>query len=184
MRSVKIMGNYNKVKGTAFENDIKHALQMLSFYVIRAYSSVGVADLVATPAWNSKGNYRPLLIQAKNTQTKDYVKPFERDHLSYLQQINAGNVILVYKDDSKPMVKIWETEEKLHFDDFILKEYGIYCKYSELLKAFREYRRPIHLFKPDKDEAENFVAPFADYYTVNVYNPHVPDKEKHIIGKV
>ncbi|MDE1828597.1 MAG: hypothetical protein KGH65_05555 [Candidatus Micrarchaeota archaeon] len=178
------MPNYSKRKGTIFEYSVQNALKMCSFYVIRAYSSVGICDLVASPPWNPKGNYRSLLIQCKNTEAKDYVKPYERDHLSYLQQINAGNVILVYMDDSNPMVKIWETEEKLHFDQFMLKYYGIYCEYKELLKGFREYRRPIHLYKPEKDENDKFVSSFQDYYTVNVWNPFVPDKEKHIIGKV
>lgn len=177
------MGNYNKVKGTQYERDIMNALRMLSFYVIRAYSSVGVADLVATPAWNPKSNYRPLLIQAKNNQVKDYIVPFERDHLNYLQQINSGMVILAYKDDSKVMIKIWESGEKLGFNEFILKYYGISCNYSELLKGYREYRRPIHLYKPEKEdngtEGGKFVAPFQDFFAVNAWYPYIPERNIH-----
>lgn len=183
------MPNLNKQKGTRFEYDVLHALQMLSFTILRAYSSVGTADIIASPPWNSKGNYRGLLIQAKDTKAGDYVDPFERDHLDYLQQINSGMVCLFFKKDHKCYVKIWDSREILDFDTFILKHYGIPCNYSELLTKFRNHERPIHLYAPEKEvyigkdgtEKSKFVAPFADPLSKNVYYPHVPEKhrEKH-----
>lgn len=175
------MGAKNKRKGTLFEYHTKWALQMLCFYVIRAYSSVGVADLVATPPWNPRKNIRPLLIQCKNSKTaKDYVRPFERDHLEHLQQINAGNVVLFYKDGSTCMVKRWATQEKSTFNEFIQKEYGIPCDFKTLIKDYQEYRRPIHLYAPPKLESGQFAAAFQDFYAVNTKYHHIPEKYKHL----
>lgn len=154
---------------------------MLNFYVIRAYSSAGICDLVATPPWNSKGNYRPLLLQLKNSAKKDYVAPFERDHLSYLQQINSGLVLLIYKDNSKPFVKYWENGIVKTIEQFLIDEYGIVIEgYSFILKQYREFKRPIHLYYVERDEDEKPLGPFADYFLHDVYNAHVPDREKHI----
>jgi len=177
------MPNHNKEKGTRFEYDIKHVLEMLSFYVIRAYSSIGVADLIAIPPWNAKGNNMSLLIQAKNQKNKDYIRSFERDHLDYLQQINSGLVVVMYKDKSKVMVKEWESGNKMSFKQFIQKYYGIRCKYSELLSKFRSYNRPIHLYKIDVDEKNRPLGSFQDFLSVGVYYPHVPQhhRQKHIL---
>jgi len=112
------MPNQNKIRGSLFEHQVKWVLQMISFYVIRAYSSVGVADLVAVPSWNPRGNYRSLLIQCKNQKNKDYIRPMEVDHLDYLQQINSGLVVVIYKDKSQVMVKEWESGIKLTFRIF------------------------------------------------------------------
>lgn len=176
------MPNSNKIKGTVFEYDVKHVLEMLSFYVIRAYSSIGVADLIAIPPWNSRGNEMSLLIQVKNQKNKDYIRPFERDHLDYLQMINSGRVIVVYKDSSKAMVKEWESGNKMSFEAFIQKYYGIRCKYSELLSKFRSHNRPIHLYPVDVDEKKRPLASFQDFMSVGVWYPHVPQhhREKHI----
>ncbi len=176
------MPNFNKEKGTRFENDVKHVLQMLSFYVIRAYSSVGISDLVATPPWNIRGNYRPLLIQAKNQKNKDYIRPMEKDHLDYLQQINSGLVIVSYKDDKKVMIKEWESGVRLTFAEFMLKHYGIRCKYSELLSKYRTQNRPIHLYHVDVDQKNRPLGSFQDFMSVGVFYPHVPEhfREKHI----
>lgn len=176
------MPNRNKVKGTVFEHDFKHVLQMLSFYVIRAYSSVGIADLVATPPWNIRRNYRPLLIQAKNQKNKDYIRPMEKDHLDYLQQINSGLVIVSYKDDRKVMIKEWESGIKLTFAEFMLKHYGINCKYSELLSKYRTQNRPIHLYHVDVDQKNRPLGSFQDFMSVGVWYPYVPEhfREKHI----
>lgn len=172
----------NKAKGTRFEHDFKHVLQMLSFYCIRAYSSMGVADLVFTPPWNPKGNYRPLLVQCKHQESKDYVRPFERDHLNYLQQTNSGLVIIAYKDKSQVMVRYWENRERLTIEDFLLKEYGIPIEsYSKVLRGFQSWRRPIHLYPPPKDENNKIISSFADLLSVDVWFPHVPEhyRDKH-----
>lgn len=176
------MPNRNKVKGTVFEYDVKHVLEMLSFYVIRAYSSIGTADLIAIPPWNVRGNEMSLLIQVKNQKSKDYIRPNERDHLDYLQMINSGRVILVYKDSPKAMVKEWESGDKMSFDQFIQKYYGIRCKYSELLSKFKSHNRPIHLYPVDKDEKDRPLGSFQDFLSVGVWYPHVPQhfREKHI----
>lgn len=177
------MPNRNKEKGTRFEYDVMHVLEMLSFYVIRAYASIGVADLVATPPWNPRGNSMSLLIQVKNQKSKDYIRPFERDHLDYLQILNSGRVIVVYKDSSKAMVKEWESGEKTTFDKFIQVHYGIRCKYSELLSKYRSYNRPIHLYRVDVDSKNRPLASFQDFNSVGVFYPHVPQhhREKHIL---
>jgi len=175
------MPNYNKIRGTIFEHEFKWALQMLSFYVIRAYSSIGVADLVATIPWNIRGNYRPLLIQAKNQKNKDYIRPMEKDHLNYLQQINSGLVIVCYKDNKKVMIKEWDTGIKSTFAEFMLKHYGIKCDYSKLLSKYRSHNRPIHLYKVDVDSKNRPLGPFQDFESVGVWYPYVPEhfKEKH-----
>ncbi len=172
-----------KRKGTAFEYLCMYALRMLSFYVMRAYSSAGVADLVATPSWNPMGNDRPLLIQCKNSETKkDYIAPFERAHLDYLQQINSGLVVLIYKDGGECMVKTWGNQKKFTFNQFMQKTYGIPCDFKELIKRYKMYSRPLHLYPPPKDKDDKFVAPFADLYSLSTWYPHVPEKwkEKHI----
>ncbi len=171
-----------KRKGSRFEYETKWALQMVSFYVIRAYSSAGVADLVASPPYNPKGNNKTLLIQCKNTKKLDYVAPFERSHLDYLTQINANNVVLFYKDASNCMVKIWDTQEKMTFEVFMRKEYGIPCDFKELVKSYQSYKRPLHLFSPPKEKSGKFIAPFADLYSVDTFYPHISEKyrEKHL----
>jgi len=175
------MPNTNKIRGSLFEHQLKWVLQMLSFYVIRAYSSVGVADLVATPSWNIRGNYRSLLIQCKNQKNKDYIRPMEKDHLDYLQQINSGLVVVIYKDKSQVMVKEWESGIKSTFAEFILKHYGIKCKYSELLSKYRTHNRPIHLYKIDVDSKNRPLGSFQDFNSVGVYYPHIPQhhRSKH-----
>ncbi len=172
----------NKAKGTRFEYDVKHALQMLSFDVFRAWSSIGVADLSAHPPWNPMGVYRGLLIQAKDQKAGDYLKPFERDHVEHLQQINSAMVCIFYKENSKCMVKIWESKEVLTFDEFIQKYYGIPCRYSDLLLKYKMHAKPIHLYNVDKDEKDRPVSSFQDFYSVGVYFPHVPERyrKKHI----
>ena len=184
------MPNYNKQKGNRWEYNIKHSLEMLGFTLIRAYSSIGTADLIGVPPYNPKGNSKSLLIQAKDTKAKDYIDPFERTHLDYLQSICAGVVCIFYKDNSKCMVKIWETSEKITFEEFLLKYYGIPCSFPELVKGFKEFRRPIHLYPIDKEiytgrdgkEKEKPIAPFADLYSVNTWYPHTPEKykDKHL----
>lgn len=180
----------NKAKGTRFEYDFKNFLQMLGFYCIRAYSSMGVADLVFTAPWNPKGNNRPLLVQCKHQKTKDYISPFERDHLSYLQQINSGNVIVVYKDGKQVMVKEWESGKKSTIEDFLRNEYGIPIEsYRKILSMYILHKRPIHLYPLEKEiyinkhgvEAEKPIAPFADFYSVDTFYPHIPEKyrDKH-----
>jgi len=174
--------NINKRKGSAFEHDLVHVFRMLSFYVIRAYSSIGTADLVATPSWNICGNYRPLLIQAKNQKNKDYIRPMEKDHLDYLQQINSGLVVVIYKDKSQVMVKEWESGIKSTFAEFMLKHYGIRCKYSELLSKYQTQNRPIHLYRIDVDEKNRPLGSFQDFLSVNPWYPYVPEhfRTKHI----
>lgn len=181
------MPNQMKQKGTAFEYDIKHVLEMLEFHVIRSYSSMGVADLVASPPWNKNKNSRGLLIQAKNQKREDYVSPFERDHLSYLQQINAGIVCIIYKDKKKNIMVNVEGN-KTTFEVFIAVQYGIKCNFRELLKKFRNYERPIHLYPVDKElhvtrtgkRVERPVSSFADFYSVKCFFAHVAEKFKHL----
>jgi len=185
------MPNRNKQKGSRFEYDVKHVLEMIGFYVIRAYSSIGISDLIAVPSWNPKGNNRGLLIQCKNQKSKDYIDPHERDHLSYLQQTNSGNVLVVYKDGKEVMVKEWESGEKFPIKEWLLKEYGISIdSYAKILTKYKLFQRPIHLYYVPKEvytnkngkEAEKTIAPFADALSENVYYPHVPEnhRDKHL----
>ncbi|NIU00406.1 MAG: hypothetical protein GWN01_05540 [Nitrosopumilaceae archaeon] len=180
------MGNKNKEKGTRLEYDVMHYLEMIMFYCIRAYSSAGWADLMASPSWNPRGNFRCLLIQCKDSKKGDYIEPMERDHLDYLQQINSGLVLLVYKDKSIVYAKNWETGETLKIDEFIQKYYGIPTKYSEVLKKYKIWNRPIHMYPVPKEayinrngvESERPIASFADLYSYTTYYPHVPEKYK------
>ena len=170
-------GAKNKRKGTAYEHQCAQVLRMLSFYVLRAYSSVGTADLVASPPWNSLGNNRTLLIQCKNSTTrKDYIPPFERAHLDHLQQTNAGIVVVMYKDETNCMVKVWDSQEKMTFEKFMGITYGIKCDFKDLLKNYQNQRRPLVLFPPPKEENDKFIAPFGDFYDLNIYYPHVSEK--------
>lgn len=139
------MPNYNKRKGTAFEYDVMHALEMLSFYVIRAYSSIGVADLVASPPKNKLGESRPLLIQCKNTVRGDYMATSETMRLMDLADTNAGEVIHAYKVDGTCRMREIYGEYDEEFSKFMGLHYGIVCKYGDLLRGFRENRRPEHL---------------------------------------
>lgn len=175
----------NKAKGTRFEYDFQHVLEMLGFYSIRAYSSMGVADLVFTPPWNPCGNYRPLLVQCKHQKSKDYIEPFERDHLDYLQQTNSGLVIIAFKDNSKVMIKYWESKKKTTIEEFLREEYGIPIEsYSKILSAYQGYKRPIQLHYVPKEVytnrngkiSERPIAPFADFDSVDIYFPHVPEQ--------
>lgn len=173
----------NKLKGTIFEYDFMHVLQMMSFECIRAYSSIGVADLIFSPPWNIKKNYRALLVQNKNSKSEDYIDPFESDKLTNLQQRNSGLVIVAFKRDHNIMIKIWDTSEILTFEKFILREYGIVCDYSKILKSFKEYHRPIHLYPTEKEiyigrdgrEKEKPIAPFADFLSHVCRYFHVPE---------
>ena len=180
----------NKTKGTVFEYDVKHSLQMLCFDVFRAWSSIGTADLSAHPPWNPKKNFRGLLIQAKNQKNDDYLTPFETSHIDHLQQINSAMVCIFYKKNTKCMVKVWESREVLEFDEFILREYGIPCNYKELLRNYKLYKRPIHLYPVEKEIykltkgenkgkiSERMIAPFTDLYAHDVWYPHVPETYK------
>lgn len=178
----------NKRKGTVYEYDFMHVLEMLSFECIRAYSSIGTADLIFSPPWNIKNNFRTLLVQCKNTRHEDYIDPFEKDKLTNLQQRNSGMVIVAFKKDSKCMMKIWDTQEIQTFEKFILQQYGIPCDYTKLLKNFKEYHRPIHLYPTEKEEyigkdgtiKYKAVAPFQDFYAVKPYYAHVPENFKNI----
>lgn len=160
-----------------------HVLEMLSFECIRAYSSIGVADLIFSPPWNMKKNNRTLLVQCKNAKSEDYIDPFETDKLNNLQQRNAGLVILGFKKGKDVMIKIWDTKEIMTFDKFILQQYGISIKYNVILKKYKEHHRPIHLYPTEKEEyigrdgskREKPIAPFADFLSHVCYYPHVPE---------
>jgi len=173
----------SKRKGTVYEYDFMHVLQMLSFEAIRAYSSIGTADLIFSPPWNRKNNNRTLLVQNKNAKSEDYIDPFESDKLTNLQQRNAGLVIVAFKRLGDIMIKIWETSEILTFEKFILREYGIVCDYQKILKAFKEYHRPIHLYSVEKEiyrgrdgnMKEKPISSFQDLYAVKALYPHVSE---------
>lgn len=61
------MSNKNYVKGRNFEYRTQNYLRKIGYYVIRAYGSKGLYDLIAVPPSNEKGIYNyPLLIQAKS----------------------------------------------------------------------------------------------------------------------
>ena len=158
------MPNRNKQKGTRFENELRWALQMLHFYVIRAYSSMGVADLVAVPPWNRLGNGRALLIQCKFTERADYVEPYERRNLDDLVAYSSGRVILAYKIDSVVRMRDWETKEDYPFQEFVGRNYDMDGNYRTLLKNFNNHIKPRHLWAPGSEGEE--------------WNPHQPWKYK------
>jgi len=157
---------------------------MMSFECIRAYSSIGTADLIFSPPWNIKKNNRTLLVQNKNSKSEDYIDPFESDKLTNLQQRNSGLVIVAFKRSGNTMIKIWETSEILTFEKFISREYGIICDYKKILKAFKEYHRPIHLYNTEKEiyigrdgsEREKPISSFVDLYAVKAFYAHVPER--------
>lgn len=70
----------NYVKGRNFEYRVQNYLRKKGYYVIRAYGSKGMYDLIAIPPSNDKEihNY-PLMIQCK---TNGYIKPLERESLN------------------------------------------------------------------------------------------------------
>ena len=88
------------------------------------------------------------------------------------------------------MIKIWETKEILGFNQFIFKMYGIKCDFRELVKCYRKYERPIHLYNPPKEvyigkdgtEKSKFIAPFEELSNVKAWFPHIPEqyRDKHL----
>jgi len=89
----------------------------------------------------------------------------------------------VYKDKHQVMVKEWESGIKMTFAEFILKHYGIRCKYSELLSKYKSHNRPIHLYSIDKDKKDRPLGSFQDFLSVGVWYPHTPEhhRERHIL---
>jgi len=178
------MPNRAKEKGTRFEHQISAILRMLGFYVIRSYSSMGVADLLASPPWNPKKNFRALVIQAKDQKAEDYLSPFERDQFGHTAQYNSGIVCVIYKKNGTIMVNY--DGERSTLDMFLASQYGIVCKSREVLQRYRTYNRPIHLYPVDyeeytgKDGKKRYkpVAPFQDFYSVKPWYPYVPENHR------
>lgn len=73
------MASKNYQIGRRFEYRVQNYLRKKGYYVIRAYGSKGMYDLIAIPPNNDKDmhNY-PLMIQCK---TNGYIKPAERESL-------------------------------------------------------------------------------------------------------
>jgi len=72
------MASKNYVKGRNFEYRVSNYLRKKGYYVIRAYGSKGLYDLLAIPPTNDKMHNYPLMIQCK---TNGYIKPSERQLL-------------------------------------------------------------------------------------------------------
>lgn len=161
-----------------------NALQQISFYCIRAYSSMGVADIVASPPWNPKRNFRALLVQAKDQKAGDYLSPFERDRFDHMAQYNAGIACVVYKKDGAVMVN--HGGKRSTFEAFMAETYGIPCDFRELVQRYRSFNRPIHLYAVDHEEyagkdgkkRHRPVAPFQDFYSVKPWYPFVPEHHR------
>lgn len=148
---------------------------MSYFYVMRAYASQGVADLVAVPPANKKNDIRALLIQAKNTKKGDYIEPLERDRMSYLDSYTGGDVVLAYKRGKIPRFKIWSTGQDMSPGDFLRDRYGILgADWNTVLQNLRKYKRPLHLHPPPVDEKGRVISSVADLYAVDIWSPHNP----------
>lgn len=97
------MPNRNYIKGRAFEYRVKKYLEKAGFYVMRAYASKGVFDLIAVPpsSMTLTMDREAWLIQCK---TNGYVKPAEREALKQASDLYAANVVLATKDDKGHIV--------------------------------------------------------------------------------
>ena len=91
------MPNRNYVKGRAFEYRVKKFLESKGYFVMRAYGSKGLFDLVGIPppATHEKAFNFPYLIQCK---TNGYIKPKERKLLKAAIPRYQATIILATKD--------------------------------------------------------------------------------------
>ena len=92
------MPNRNYIKGRAFEYRVKKYLEKAGFYVMRAYASKGVFDLIAVPpsSMTLTMDREAWMIQCK---TNGYIRPAERAALKQASDLYAANVVLATKDD-------------------------------------------------------------------------------------
>jgi len=83
--------------GTRFENDVKHYLSTLGWFVVRAGGSHGPADLVAL-----RSDHQPWLIQCKATDTP--ALPSQQWVTLWNTAVDHGAMpVLVYKEGQGPV---------------------------------------------------------------------------------
>lgn len=111
------MSNKNYIKGRTFEYRIQNYLRGKGYYVIRAYGSKGVYDLIAVPPTNHlsiapfcEWQNQPLGIQCK---TNGYIPPKERARFKDIIKKWQLWSILAYREGRKLIFKDIKTQEVL-----------------------------------------------------------------------
>lgn len=161
--------------GSMYEYQIAWYLRMCYFYVIRAYASQGVADLIAVPPANPRGNRTSMLIQAKATKRGAWVDTLERDRLSYLASYTGGEVVLAWKDGKVPVFRDWETGEDFAPGDYLNYRYGIVgADWRKVHKNLRAGKKPLHLHPPPVDERGKVISAFQDVLDTGSWSPVNP----------
>ena len=133
------MSNKNYVSGRNFEYRIAKWLKDRGYYVVRAYASKGIFDLVATPPKDSRLS-RALLIQAKYSR-KDKVKisSKEKSRLASASRRYKAISCIAYNEKRKLKFKLINPyilfdecicsgkmgKEKILKDKYICKECGV-----------------------------------------------------------
>ena len=161
--------------GSMYEYQIAWYLRMSYFYVIRAYASQGVADLVAVPPANEYKNYRALLIQAKSTKRGDWLGSIERDKMNYLESYTGGEVVLAYKNGKLPRFRSFEDGYDATPEEFLRDRYKIVgADWNTILRNYKSGKRPLHLFPPPVDENNRVISPFQDPIDVGSWSVNSP----------
>jgi len=95
------MVNKNYVAGRGFEYRIIKWLVNKGYYVVRAYASKGIFDLVATPPKSSRLS-RALLIQAKYSRKgKTYITPEEKERLGIAARRYKAFCCIAFNENRK-----------------------------------------------------------------------------------
>ena len=105
------MSSKNYVKGRAFEYRTQNYLRKKGYYVLRAYASKGVYDLLAVPPFHEEVKDKWTLgIQCK---TNGYLPPSERKRFDEVKDKWCIWSVLAFKEDRKLRFKDMRTQEML-----------------------------------------------------------------------
>jgi Holliday junction resolvase len=95
------MPNKNYVSGRNFEYRVVKWLVNRGYYVVRAYASKGIFDLVATPPRSSKLS-GALLIQAKHSRSgKIKISSEEKIRLATASRKYKAKCVIAYNENRK-----------------------------------------------------------------------------------
>ena len=101
------MPNANYIAGRNFEYRVKAKLINAGYYVMRAYGSKGLADLVAIPPL-SEANYslRPLMIQCKySCKHRLQISKEEKNKLKNAVRLYNCTVVIAYNTEEGVIMK-------------------------------------------------------------------------------
>ena len=100
------MSNKNYVSGRSYEYRVQSWLRNRGYYVVRAYASKGIFDLVATPPKSSKLS-NPLLLQVKYSRSgKVKVSSKEKSRLASASRRYKATCCFAYNEGRKLKFKL------------------------------------------------------------------------------